>query len=164
MPASCSVVAVPTSIIALISPCCIYAGLPWWFSDEESAYSAGDLGSIPGSGRSPGEGNGKPLQCSCLGNPMDRGAWQATVHGVTKESDTTEHLNKTTLRLYPRFLTSTRLDLQWERVIQVDCILSLRVKLSTYQRSCVHCLQKVTVLGIRLFTHQTSSNIRSHSL
>ena len=51
---------------------------------------AGDLGSIPGSGRSPGEGNGKPLQCSCLGNPMDRGAWRATVHGVTEESDTTE--------------------------------------------------------------------------
>ena len=42
------------------------------------------LGSIPGSGRSPGEGNGNPLQHSCWENPMDRGAWQATVHGVTK--------------------------------------------------------------------------------
>ena len=42
--------------------------------------STGDLGSIPGSGRSPGEGNGNPLQYSCLENPMDRGAWQATVH------------------------------------------------------------------------------------
>ena len=52
--------------------------------------AAGDLGSIPGSGRSPGEGNGNPLQYSCLGNPMDRGAWWATVHGVAKESDTTE--------------------------------------------------------------------------
>ena len=49
----------------------------------------GDLGSIPGSGKSPGEGNGNPLHYSCMGNPMDRGAWQATVHGVTKESDTT---------------------------------------------------------------------------
>ena len=48
-----------------------------------------DAGSIPGSGRSPGERNGNPLQCSCLENPMDRGAWQATVHSVT-ESDTTE--------------------------------------------------------------------------
>ena len=46
--------------------------------------SVEDLGSIPGSGRSPGEGNGKPLQCSCLENPMDRGAWQSMVHGVPK--------------------------------------------------------------------------------
>ena len=43
-----------------------------------------DTGSIPGSGRSPGEGNGNPLQYSCLENPMDRGAWWATAHGVTK--------------------------------------------------------------------------------
>ena len=43
-----------------------------------------DAGSIPGSGRSPREGNGNPLQCSCLGNPTDRGAWQAILHGVTR--------------------------------------------------------------------------------
>ena len=49
-----------------------------------------DMGSIPGLGRSPGEGNGNPLQYSCLGNSKDREAWQARVHGV-KESDTTEH-------------------------------------------------------------------------
>jgi len=51
--------------------------------------NAGDPGSIPELGRSPGEGNGYPLQCSCLGNLMDRGAWRATVHGAT-ELDTTE--------------------------------------------------------------------------
>ena len=51
---------------------------------KASACNAGDMGSIPGSGRSPGEGNGNPLQHSCLENPMDRGAWWATVHGVTK--------------------------------------------------------------------------------
>ena len=48
------------------------------------AYNAGDLGSIPGSGRSSGEGNGTPLQYSCLENPMERGAWWATVHGIAK--------------------------------------------------------------------------------
>ena len=51
---------------------------------KASVYNAGDLGSIPGSGRSSGEGNGNPLQYYCLENPMDRGAWQATVHGVAK--------------------------------------------------------------------------------
>ena len=51
---------------------------------KESACSAGDLGSIPGLGRSPGEGNGNPLQYTLLGNPMDRGVWWAAVHGVAK--------------------------------------------------------------------------------
>ena len=51
--------------------------------------NAGDVGLIPGLGRCPGKENGNPLQCSCLGNPMDRGAWQVTVHGVTKVLDTT---------------------------------------------------------------------------
>ena len=51
--------------------------------------NSGDAGSIPGSGRCPGEGNGNPLQYSCLGNPMDRGVWQATVHTVTKVRHTT---------------------------------------------------------------------------
>ena len=51
---------------------------------KASAYDVGDLGSIPGSGRSPGEGSGNPLQYSCLESPMDRGAWWATVHGVAK--------------------------------------------------------------------------------
>ena len=58
------------------------------FSDgsdsKESACNARDLGSIPGLGRSPGEGNGNPLQYSCLENPIDGGAWRATVHGVAK--------------------------------------------------------------------------------
>jgi len=53
-------------------------------ASKESACSAGDPASIPGLGRSPGEGNGNPLQYSCLENPMDRGAWQAIVHGVAR--------------------------------------------------------------------------------
>ena len=51
---------------------------------KASAYNAGDPGLIPGLGRSPGEGNGSPIQYSCLENPMDGGAWWAAVHGVTK--------------------------------------------------------------------------------
>ena len=56
---------------------------------KKSACNMEDPGSIPGSGRSPGEGNGNPFQYSCLENSMDRGAWWATVHGIT-ESDMTE--------------------------------------------------------------------------
>ena len=55
--------------------------------------SVGDSGSVLGLGRSPGKGNGNPLQYSCLGKPMDRGAWWATVHGVTKELNGTKQLN-----------------------------------------------------------------------
>ena len=58
--------------------------LPRWLSGKESTYQAVDSGSIPGSGRSPEEGNDNPLQYSCLGNPMGRRAWQATVQGVTR--------------------------------------------------------------------------------
>ena len=57
---------------------------PGGSNGKASAYNAGDLGSIPRLGRSPGEGNGNPLQYSCLENPMDGGTWQATVHGVPK--------------------------------------------------------------------------------
>ena len=59
-------------------------GLPWCLRIKASACNAGDSGSIPGSGGPPGEGNGNPLQCSCLGNPKDRGAWRATVHGMER--------------------------------------------------------------------------------
>ena len=56
---------------------------------KESTCNTGDIGSIPRVRRSPGEGNGNSLHYSCLGNPTDRAAWQATVHGVTKEWDMT---------------------------------------------------------------------------
>ena len=59
-------------------------GFPGGSDGKESAHNAGDLGSIPGSGKSPGEGNGNPLQYSCLENPMDGGASGATVHRVAK--------------------------------------------------------------------------------
>ena len=62
----------------------LMVGFPGGSDGKESACSAGDLGSIPGLGRSPGEGNGHPLQYFCLENPMDRAAWQAPVHRVPK--------------------------------------------------------------------------------
>ena len=67
----------------------IIMGLPWWFSAKGPTCQCRRYGFSPWWRRSPGEGNGNPLQHSCLGNPMDRGAWQATVHGVAKEPDMT---------------------------------------------------------------------------
>ena len=75
------------SCCQMISKNAQWLGLPWWLSAKESTYSVGDggdTGLIPGLGRSPGEGNGNPLQYSCRKNPIDREAWWATVHGVTK--------------------------------------------------------------------------------
>ena len=67
-------------------------GFPGGSDGEESSCNAGDLGSILG-GRIPGEGDGNPLQYSCLQNPMDRGAWRAAVHGVTKSRTQMTELN-----------------------------------------------------------------------
>ena len=64
-------------------------GLPYWLSNKESTCNAGDASSIPGLGGSPGERNGNPLQHSYLGNPMNRGTWQSTVHGIETELDIT---------------------------------------------------------------------------
>ena len=62
----------------------MFSGLPGGSVEKNPLANAGDVGSTPGPGRSPGEGHGNPLQYSCLENPMDRGACQPTVHGVTK--------------------------------------------------------------------------------
>ena len=81
-------------------------GFPSGSAGKKSACNAGntgDVGSIPGSGSSPGEGNGNPLQYSCLENPMDRGAWWAVVHRVT-ELDTTEHACSHRFFLHPKAL------------------------------------------------------------
>ena len=72
---------VPLSLCIWLPPS---MGFPGGSDGKESTCNAGDLGFISRSGRSPGEENGNPLQYSCLGNPMDSGAWWATVNGVTK--------------------------------------------------------------------------------
>ena len=78
----------------------IYIGLPWWLSGIESACSTKDLGSIPGLGRSPGGGCGNSLQYFCLENSMDRGAWWATVHGVTHSWTCLKRLSSSSRRIY----------------------------------------------------------------
>ena len=73
----------------------VLTGLPWCLSSNPPA-NAGDVGSIPGSERSPGEGNGNPLQYFCLENPMDRGDWRAAFHGVTKSHTQLSNLTTAT--------------------------------------------------------------------
>ena len=92
----------------------VFQGLPRWLSGKESVCQAGDVGSIPWLGRSPGEGNGNSVQDSCLGNPMDRGVWWIQAHGVARESD----INKQ--QLYSRHHTLTRLSSLIFTAIHVD--------------------------------------------
>ena len=84
-------------------PTPVFLGFPGGSDGKESTCNAGDLGSIPGSGRSSGEENSNPLQYSCLENPKDRGAWRFTVHRVAKSrtrlSDTAEHRHPETPRM-----------------------------------------------------------------
>ena len=84
MPLTCPSHQIMTTVITM--------GFPSDSDNKESAYNAGDLGSIPGSGGSPGEGNGYPCQYSCLENSMDRGAWWAT-QSMVLQRDTTEQLS-----------------------------------------------------------------------
>ena len=91
------------NIVTVIIICCLFlwmgGGLPWWLSGKESAASAEDMCPLPGLGRPSGEGNGNPLQHSCLGNPKDRGDWQATVLGGHKRIGH-DLATKTTLFLF----------------------------------------------------------------
>ena len=81
-------------------------GFPGGSEVKASACDAGDLGSIPGSGRPPGEGNGTPLQFSCLENPMDGGTWRATVHGV---ANSRTRLSDFTFTLTEKHITALKL-------------------------------------------------------
>ena len=87
----------------------MHVGFPGGSVVKNLLINAGDMGSIPGLGRSHGEGNGNPLQYSCLGNPMDRGAWQATVHGVTNATEQLNNNNSITESLCCTFETNTAL-------------------------------------------------------
>ena len=93
---TCVIITIEVYLLMFISICDqilfslrlpVYMGFLGGSDSKESTCNAGDVGSIPGSGRSPGERNGNPLQYSYLENSINRGAWQATVHGVEKRHD-----------------------------------------------------------------------------
>ena len=98
-------------------------GFPDDSDGKESACNAGDLGSTPGLGKSPGEGNSNPLQDSCLKNPMHRGAWRAIVHGVVKsrtrlcDSRTRTHTHILDFKLFCSQSLETRLSLPWDSLV-----------------------------------------------
>ena len=119
-------------------------GLPGGSDGKESACIAGDLGSIPGLGRSPGEGNGKPLQYSCLENPMDGGAWWATVHGVAKIRT---RLSDFTLGPYYFF--------PWRNVLTLSLHINLRI-LSPNLKSPVTFI--LTTKRFAPLLHQSADN------
>ena len=89
-----------------------WGGLHGGSDGKESICNEGDLGSVPGLGQCPGGWHSNPLQYSCLENPMDRGAWRATVHGVS-ESDKTEHLSTAQHVLVIYFCVINYLKVQW---------------------------------------------------
>ena len=97
-------------------------GFPGSLDGKASAYNAGDPGPIPGSGRSLGEGNGNPLQYSCLENPMDRGAWWATVHGVAKSRT---QLSDFSLLPYAQKVQTTNSSFFNWRINALQCCVSL---------------------------------------
>ena len=107
---------------------CMYVyGLPWWLSGKESVCSTGDLGSIPGLGRSPGGGHGNPLRYSCLENSLDRGAWPATVHRVRQSQTWLKWISSssTTFKCYP-FLHKGAAYVYWVPILW-DIFVVLRI-------------------------------------
>ena len=94
---------------------------PGGWNGKESSCNAGNVGSIPGLGRSFGKGNGYPLQYSCLENLTDRGAWWATVHGVAKSQTSTQSLSRRLLLLFSRYVMSYSLQLQELKHTRLSC-------------------------------------------
>ena len=95
-------------------------GFPSGSVGKESACNAGDLGSIPGLGKSPGEGNGNPLQYSCLENSMDRGAWQAIVHRIAVGHDCETNFH---FQLLIHCISTTAINLKKQVIL--DCLLDI---------------------------------------
>ena len=93
-----------TALCLCKKKCTYFRGLPWCSDGKQSTCNVGNLGSIPGSRRSPVEGNGNPLLYSCLENPIDRGAWQATAHGSQKSQTQVSDWTTANSSRSPKFL------------------------------------------------------------
>ena len=125
------------NIIYVLHPRYLTPGLPCSSDGKESACSAGDLSSIPGLGRSHREGHGNPLQYSCLENPMDRGAWRAAVHGVSKS---------------------------WTQLSDYHCCHILRPRYVATEVCSDKCLSFTTLDGFSSRKIQHSSTDRKHNV
>ena len=126
-------------------------GLSRWLSGKESSCQAGDASSIPGLGRSPGEGDGNPLQYSCLENPMDRGAWWATVHGVTKGWTRLNTHSQTLLTAQPLILLSGG-SYHYQYRVYLSSQLPLLKNLTVYVGPTYSYYRYITYLFIQTYT------------
>ena len=139
-------------------------GRPWWLSGKEPACNAGDVGSVPGLGRSPGGGNGCPPQYSCLEDSMDRGAWWATVHGVTNSQtrpkwlNTYKHTNARTVRESGRFYNCFNEEVKTHHVQGIKEMLKWIIKESYF------FFPAVEERGGKLDLSQTGWNVRNYQL
>ena len=141
------------------------APLPCGSDFKESDCNSGDMGLIPGSRRSPGEGNGNPLQYSCLENPMDRGTWWATIHGVTKSRD--DLANNTHTHTYTHTHTHTHtFDVHISSLVKcLSCPLWREIFVFYYCIVRITCMCAQSLSCIWLFeTPQTVACQTPHSM
>ena len=136
-------------------------GFPGGSVSEESACSAGDLALIPGLGRSPEEGNGNPLQYSCLENPMDRGAWWATVHGVAKSQ---MRLSRLSLSLSPLIHGLSALHNYPYLILNKSTELCNGLGWLYLQGSWPSCLNCLSLKVMKLLSDRVGSNVTVQSI
>ena len=123
-----------------------YIGLPCWFSSKESTCNAGDTGSVPGSRRCPGRRHGNPLQYSCLENPIDRGAWRATVQG----SPSRIQLKRLSTHARPPFISGRRGHASFvkDQVVNISRLCRPHTVSATYSSLILQPLKNVRLLGL----------------
>ena len=122
---------------------------------------------IPGLGRSPGEGNGNPLQYSCMGNPMDRGAWRAIVHGGRKELDTTKQLTTHTHIIYPSpcicvhtvCITQSKCD---HNFMKFSSLIYMNTYIETCRYTCIYRERYISYISVFIMAICTESQSKMY--